>query len=215
MNIQLAIGITGKKRSGKDTVASFIEEYLQEHPMYEGRLVRRLAFADKVRAAMEALDPWICAGSHPALLSDVLSAYGGWEKAKGSMWGGELRRLLQRAGEEMGRKCLGERTWVNFISQEFFDMYGDQEAAIITDIRYENEADEIRTFERWSTFYSFIIKVDRPDTGADDYSAHPSEVGVNDVDADVLIVNRGTLEDLRNEVRDVMDEFMDALSRTW
>lgn len=215
MNTQIAIGLTGRKRSGKDTVATFIEEYLSDHPMYKGSKIRRLAFADKLRGAMEALDPWLCASSYPALLSDVLSAYGGWEEAKCSMWGGELRRLLQRGGEEMGRKCLGERTWINFIVQEFFDMYGDQEAAIITDVRYANEADEIRSFERWSTFYSFIIKVDRPDTGTDVYSSHPSEAGVDDIDADVLIVNRGTLEDLRNEVRDVMDEFMSAVNRTW
>jgi len=95
------IALSGFARSGKDEVAKILVEDCG---------FMRVAFADKLREVLYALDP-ICGHSYydksPDLITvqDVIDKYG-WNGYKETEYGQEIRRLLQRLGTEAGRQTL-------------------------------------------------------------------------------------------------------------
>src|ERR1019366_2559468 len=104
------IGITGKARAGKDTLADIIVRKYR----YKQR-----AFGDKLKEIALAINPILeSAGGNeymdwPELrLQDLVNEVG-WEKAKEDV--PEVRRLLQVIGTEAGRNIFGEDVWVNLL----------------------------------------------------------------------------------------------------
>ena len=81
------IGLVGKKRAGKDTVAA---------TLVEGFGFVRYAFADPLKAASLAADPLVPIWGGHHRLSVVVRVLG-WERAKENP---EVRRFLQRPAHE-------------------------------------------------------------------------------------------------------------------
>lgn len=183
----MIIGISGYARTGKDTIADIlVEEYGFE----------RLAFADKLRECVYALNPSLIGWYVPQLdavkpqkyLQEVIDEYG-WDGVKSTEYGPEVRRLLQRFGTEVGRNILGENIWVDstFLVTDVTKDY------IITDCRFRNEAMGIlrQGGKMW--------RVNRPGVGP--VNDHISEIGLDNFPVDTVIDNDGDLTDLRNSVR--------------
>jgi hypothetical protein len=172
----MIVGLAGKARSGKDTVA----ERLITHHGY----VRR-AFADPMRAALYALDPYVATRGGTYSLRSLVDRQG-WDQAKALP---DVRRLLQRFGTEVGRAQFGEDFWVDQAVRGVAP--GDLVA--YTDVRFANEAAAVRDLG------GIVVEVQRPGAGlAGNVAAHASEH--MDFDADVVLVNDGTLEDLWRSV---------------
>src|SRR6266511_6207822 len=99
------IGLTGYAQSGKDSVAGFLKDYGYQ----------RVAFADGVREALLALDPFlvpfppIIPSAIPPRLSALVAGVG-WDEAKKHP---EVRRLLQRLGTEVVRDMVDPDAWVS------------------------------------------------------------------------------------------------------
>lgn len=151
------IGIAGRKRSGKDTLAA--------------RLVNvhgytRVAFADPLRAMALALDPLVRTNAGHVLRLSELVAFDGWEHAKEHT---EVRRTLQRLGTEAGRQVLGDTIWIDTAMRLVDAMPGP---VVITDVRYPNEADAIRAAG------GIVLRVDRPGLVSSD--VHVSETAMDD-----------------------------------
>lgn len=184
----MIIGVSGYARTGKDEIAKvLVEEF--------GFI--RMAFADKLRESVYALNPIVSIGVYEdyhwnmeknVYLQDVIDGYG-WDGVKETVYGPEVRRLLQRFGTEVGRNLLGENIWVDAT----FNVMDTTKNYVITDCRFINEAQGIisKDGKMW--------RVNRPGVGP--VNDHVSEIGLDDFPFDSVIYNDGSLTDLRKSVR--------------
>lgn len=178
----MIVGLTGKKRAGKDTVANvLVEEFGFE----------RVAFADVMKDAALALDPLIPDGLFLSRLSTIVRE-DGWERAKDRHK--EVRRTLQRLGTELGRNLFGEDFWVERALAPLEPGYRDY---VITDCRFPNEADAVRALSGGK-----IFRVLRPAIVSTD--SHASEVAMDGYEVDAEILNETTIEALQQTTRSLM-----------
>lgn len=177
----MIIGVCGYARSGKDEIAKiFVEEY--------GFI--RLSFADKVREAALAIDPLINTPIYFSgwrRLSDIVHDYG-WDEAKKFE---VVRELLQRLGMTF-RDFAHDDIWVDLVEREM-DKLGYPDT-VIPDVRFPNESDWLFSDG------GHLIHVTRPGVGP--VNDHPSDSGLVFDCADFHLENDGTLENLRDKVRE-------------
>jgi hypothetical protein len=175
----------GQKRAGKDTLAGFL---IEEHGFV------RLAFADRLREALLEIDPLV--GRGDLRVSDVISSVG-WEGAKGLPAGVEIRRLLQHVG--VTARGLREDVWAAPVVEAAQKIRSGgilrevPAPVVVTDVRFPDEADAIRAAG------GKIVRVDRP--GLPDDDGHVSEHAWRDVEPDFLVLNDGSLDDLRAKAK--------------
>lgn len=112
------IGIAGKARSGKDTLADHISTIL-------GSDAARAAFADPVKDMLRAI------GVH-----DIDK----YKEVEHPVLRATSRRMMQTLGTEWGRDTLGEDTWINLTREKGLG----KKFLIVSDVRFENEADFVR-----------------------------------------------------------------------
>lgn len=166
------IGVSGRKRSGKDTFAARLTE---------AHGFTRIAFADPMRELALALDPLISPGWR---LSHIVHAHG-WEGAKENP---EVRRTLQRLGTEGGRKVLGENIWVDTAMRTAHAAGGP---VVFTDCRFPNEAHAVRRAG------GLVVRIER--AGLPNSDPHPSESAIDDWTFDYVVRNDGTIAALHAE----------------
>ena len=181
MTLEL-IGIAGYARAGKDTVA----QYIAMRYSY-----KKAAFADGIREALIALNPDITV-KHPQTrenarmpLQIAVFAFG-WEELK--TVSPDVRPLLQRFGTEVGRQLWGDNFWVNRL---FLQNIGERKL-VISDVRYWNEAQEIRRKggEVWL--------IQRPN--GHPANGHPSESNLENYDFDRIFTNDGSEDELFDRI---------------
>lgn len=170
----MIIGLSGYAQAGKDTVASIlVEDYGYS----------RVGFADIIRNACYRLNP-ICTleGMRLAHIVDLE----GWEIAKQVP---EVRRILQVMGTEVGRDLIDPQIWVELTLHNT----AKTDKVVISDVRFRNEAEEIkwRSGEIWRVSR---IEKDTP------VNLHRSETDLDTWSFDHYISNNGTIDDLRDEV---------------
>lgn len=180
------VGLIGKKRSGKDTFAGGL--------IAEG--FTRYAFADPLKEAALRLDPliplrtvadaalWpgnpleVGAGRATMRLAHLVALHG-WEAAKEVA---EVRRTLQEFGVTV--REIDPEFWV----RATLGRAVNDGRAVITDVRFPNEAAAIRRRG------GVLIRIVRPGLVSTD--EHVSETALDDYDADVRFYNGDTAEDL-------------------
>lgn len=176
MNRRPVIGICGKARVGKSTVAEAI--------MRMGGGAYTYSFADPIRAMVKA-----------AFGVDATDAF--WQRHKEDpqtlFCGRSLRYVMQTLGTEWGREFIGPNLWVD-LAADVLSVRGP--GMVIADCRFPNESAWIRSVG------GLLIHVARPD--APGVRAHLSEAGIAREPRDPLIVNDGTLEELYEAVHDVI-----------
>lgn len=183
----MLIGLSGKKRAGKDTVAAYLVEkygFVQ------------VAFADPLREAALKVDPIITAATiteslRTFRLSDLVGSQG-WEAAKEHP---EVRRILQRMG--VGVRDLDPDFWLRIAAEKIGVMMDARRDVVVTDVRFPNEADYIKR-------HGFLIRVIRP--GLDHADAHESETALDDYPHDAYLINDGSVQDLRDQVDCLLGE---------
>lgn len=195
------VGLCGYAQSGKDTAATWLTK--------NGWV--RVAFADTLRQILRALNPIVATEIHqvysygeenPVSYAsvdrrvDALVNLYGWEQAKKN---DEVRALLQRLGTEAGRNIIGEHLWVLLGEQS---IEAADQPVVVTDVRFPNEVQMIR--RRGGT----LVWVSRPDVGP--VNKHASEHSVTAEDCDVVVVNDGTVVDLHEKMRLVVDDYAEA-----
>ena len=172
------IGFSGYARTGKDEASKALEEFGY----------KRVAFADKLRNFLYALNPKV---SGNVRVRDVILTHG-WAGYKDTRYGSEIRSLLQKLGTEAGRNVMGENIWVD-ATLAGLDPQGKY---VITDCRFPNEARAVQ--ESGGKLY----RIHREGVGpAND---HSSETSLDDWKFDGVILNEGTLEEYHDRVRSVI-----------
>ncbi|MBF6030808.1 deoxynucleotide monophosphate kinase [Pseudomonas sp. P115] len=174
----ILIGLTGRARSGKTTAAEhLVRTYLLEH----------YAFADPLRDGLMAifnLDP---------------SDFEGDRKEQPLAWlDRSPRQLMQSMGTEWARNTVHPDVWVKLAQQNLDYMtkaLGAVLGFVVSDVRFENEADLIR--RRGGT----IVHISRAD--AQVVNPHVSEAGVAGNKDDLLMFNNGTVEEFLRSLDEI------------
>jgi len=178
MQLPSVIGLTGKKRAGKNVLAASLEQYGYE----------TAAFADPLKDRALRLNPIIYfdreANEYVGL--DQIVAECGWEHAKDSY--PEVRRILQYLGTDVIR-AIDPDYWVRQMEYRLVeaDLLGQK--MVVADVRFENEANLIR---KWG---GIIVEIQRPNL-VQSFDSHISESGVA---ADCVIMNTGPRDELIHE----------------
>jgi hypothetical protein len=167
------IGLGGRLRAGKDTVA----DVLVEHHGF-----RKMGMSDALADALYVLDPVIPTGiRYSAFVRRV-----GYVEAKKNP---EVRRLLQKLGTEVGRDMIGTNVWVDIIEARIRASLAAGIPVAVTGIRFPNEVTMIHRVG------GTLVWVSRPE--ADNAApAHASETSVNVAHFDIDMQNDGTLDEL-------------------
>ena len=172
------IGITGKRLSGKSTVA----RYLQEHYGFT-----RIRFADPLKGMMREHLRFF--GLNEGIIERMIE---GDLKEESSPYlsGKTPRYCMQHLGTQWGRETIDENHWTNAWS--FRVNWQRDEGAfgiVADDIRFPNEATSIYGFS------GIVVHITRPglkfDAGID---LHESET--HELPHDVHLVNDGNIGDL-------------------
>jgi len=162
------IALIGRARSGKDSVAGRL---VSEHGY------TRVAFADKLKEAVLALDPLIFGTVHLAEMVEL----NGWEAAKSHP---EVRRVLQHYGQAI--REISPKFWIN---AAFPAMLG-KTRIVVSDVRYRNEADALRA----AGFT--LVRITRPGMPLGVGADHVSENELATYPTSLNIVNGASLTDL-------------------
>ena len=213
-NNGLIIGISGKKRSGKDTLGKYIQEW--------NKTFVNKKFADKIKDMLcvllnctrEQLEDeewrsipldeswWVYTdGCHqePYLGGNMKMLDGYSTKLKKT----SPRTLMQDLGTDCGRDILHPNIWVNSTFRDFTPILnrwnedGTNQLPnwVITDVRFPNEVQEI---ERRG---GFVIRVNRPEIISTDN--HESEIALDNwVFPNQITTN--SIDVLREEVQKIL-----------
>jgi hypothetical protein len=148
------IGISGKRGTGKSTLAQHLVEYLQVR-LPQAR-INKLSFATTLKKIEEAAhrDQW---GVVRSLYAAIAETYAGWplhvtsemlaveaqEVYKRFPRNGDAKniRFLQYVGTDVGRNLLGADVWIHCLREEANLQQLD--IAIIDDVRMPNEAEMV------------------------------------------------------------------------
>jgi hypothetical protein len=185
---KIVIGMIGKAGSGKDTVADYVTSKYG---------FNKLAFADPLKKAVQII--FDIDDEHMfdrALREETLENWAPWS----------TRKLLQFVGTDLMRDQIDKNIWVkNAVSR-----VKRLSRAIISDVRFPNEVDDVKAMLEGHAQMVFI-RVTRPDheDAQGGIKDHASESHIDDLDADIDILNDGTLEDLYMKVDGLMEAILE------
>lgn len=186
------IGLAGYARVGKDEAAKVLVEEFG---------FTRVAFADKLREVLYALNPIVkYEGPYDKYhrgdwrMQDVINEFT-WDGYKETGFSYEIRQLLQRLGTEAGRQTLWDSIWVDAA----FAGVSEDAKVVVTDCRFPNEAQAIK--DRGGQ----VWRVAREGIGP--ANSHASETSLDTWAFDWRIHNSGDLEEYHENIRRIYEEF--------
>lgn len=190
----MVIGITGKKRSGKDTAGKYFSNLgfvqlqlakpLKEWLIYSNPVLPfPIGFTNKLK--------YIYTGIKCQRIPryNDLTNYFDKDAIKDTF--PYVRQLLQKTGTDLVR-TVDENFWANAVVN-FIKDNGVNNNYFITDIRFDNEVEVLKQLNT----EVIIIKITR-DTCLELNDNHPSESGISAHLVNSVIDNNGTIEQLEN-----------------
>jgi len=190
----IVFGITGRKRSGKDTLG---ERLVCEHGFI------RIAFADALKEACIDIFGFTREQVYGDDLKEVIDDY----------WGYSPREVFQKVGTELFRESIssthvlpkiGKNIWVRTVERKIMNLASQgHRRFVITDVRFPNEL----AFLTESQFNSHSIKVVRQAVmhETDISKLHASESAIDGFNCDFEIKNDSMIEDLYTEIDKIID----------
>ena len=180
----MTIGLGYKARSGKNTVA----DYLIRHYRF-----KQASFAGPLREAI-----FQTIGIRTITDEEKNKRHSFWNNMSG-------REILQKFGTDGLRAGFNPDIWVKlalYDKENHTRLYMPDERVAFTDLRFENEADEIRNLG------GKVIRIDRAVAGLEgEAGTHASENGLNDYPHwDYILDNNGNLQELYDNVDALMDD---------
>lgn len=183
---RLLIGLAGYPGAGKDEFASVLSKHLL------GEVV--LKFAHPIHDIVAALCNFYKEDlSHRNRFEDRAWKESGVLTVAGKQY--TPRYLLQRIGTECMRSGFDSNIWSETMRDKIKDMTCLSDVRVITDLRFKNELEMLRQED------ALIIFVDRPSseetalTKTEFQHASESYVSTLKQEADIRLLNTGTLEE--------------------
>lgn len=183
------VGITGFKRSGKDTAGSILLE--------NGYI--KYSFAGPLKKACQEI-----------FMFDYEQTEGSKKEDLDNRWNTTPRKVFQRFGTEIFRNNLKlmlpelENLDENFWIYRFKLWYQQQIKnnpnlkVVVTDVRFPNEADIIKELG------GIIIKVIRSETNFNN-DQHSSEVSITKIKPDFTIYNNSTINEYHSQIKKIFN----------
>lgn len=160
----ILIGVIGRKNAGKDTLADLL---------VARRGFRKHALAYPLKEACRILFLLDDSQLNDPLQKEIVDA----------RWGLSPRVMFQKIGTDFARETFGHDFWVRHL--EYWVEQETPSRLVVPDIRFPNEAAWIRAQG------GLLVRVRSTDPVSED--AHISETGVDEIPADIEIVNDKTL----------------------
>jgi hypothetical protein len=178
------IAFIGKARSGKDASALWLVRQ---------RAYTRLAFADPLKEMALSVDPYIPTTYGVTVRLSALIADVGWDYAKDRY--PEVRRTIQRMGQSVREH--DEDFWVRTLARKVDNADAWNLPVVVTDVRYPNEANMLRA-------RGFLLaRIVRPERQMIEHGNHASETALDSFEADRIVYNTATLDDLYRRVAEL------------
>lgn len=172
------IGLTGRKGSGKDAAATALVRYTN------------LKLAEPLKTMLHALLTY--QEVPPDVIYEMLE--GRLKESPCKTFGGQTpRHAMQTLGTEWGRDLMGKDFWVTMLKNKA----QHYDCVVVTDVRFPNEVHAIEEMG------GMIIRIVRPSLNVSD--AHPSEVLIDTLPVHTEVINDGTLTDLQDTIRRLVD----------
>ena len=200
----MIIGICGFQSSGKDTIANFlIEKYG----------FQKLSFAGALKEVVSIMFGW-----PRDKLEGLTPEDRAWRNNVDPWWANTLgipqltpRYVLQYFGTDLFRKHFHPDIWVKIMENKLLQLTNTNSNIVISDCRFENEFNLItkyggeiikvyRNLPYWFNDYQQGAAVEEAKT------LHISELGWIRINCDYEIMNDGTLEDLQNTIKYIMQK---------
>ena len=176
------IGITGRKRHGKDTLG----DYLVQHYGYT-----KIGFADALKEGCRHIF---------GFNDDQL--YGNSKEIDDEFWKASPRKVLQYVATELFRDQISrvlpevkDDIWVKVVEKTI--LQNPDKKYVITDVRFNNELEFVKKYN------GLTLKVQR-DT-LTNIDSHISESFIDELKTHYTLKNSGTLEELYKKLENVMD----------
>lgn len=194
--IKHIVAVTGPKRSGKDTAASYLKSMFDYEP---------LAFAEPIKDILcvtlgisrETLDDFKnLTDSHKIL---GVESYGAFAEDEDDYveFTTDMRQILQRFGTEAMKKHFGTDVWCKKLIQDA--LLWDLDNICVSDLRFIEEYEYLKEHCEKLT----IIRLHKD--GLEDDS-HSSEQEYKQIPTDYDVSNNGTLQELYNKLNKIMTE---------
>jgi len=179
----MIIGISGIKRSGKDTCADYLVDKYK---------FVKLSFAKPIKDACKILF---------GFSDDQL--YGDTKEDIDNRWGASPRKVLQYVGTDLFRKQIGniipnigEDFWVRSLQYQCENYLKNNINITIADVRFQNEIDMIHSTG------GYVIQLNRPSLSLDDL--HESETDIYKLkNIDFNMTNDSSIEKLYEKIDNV------------
>lgn len=184
----MIIALSGKKGSGKDTVADMIVNIMEEKYRNKYRSVFKKSYAYKLKQIV-------------AILTDTTIEQNLTTEGKNtyiSIFEKTLGQLQQIVGTECFRNVLDTDIWVKALLYT----YTPGDVWLITDCRFPNEVESVKNLD------GLCIRINRNLCCTDSRDLnHPSEIALdNYTNFDYIIDNNCTLDELRVKVEDLISK---------
>lgn len=182
------IGLTGLKRSGKDTMYNYIKEKINQD-------VISLAFAKPLKD--------IC-----KIVFDLSEEqlYGNLKEEEDERYGITPRVIMQKVGTELFRNKFSEvfpelnydkNIWIKTLENQLKKYKNTEKIIFITDVRFKNEYDLVKKHN------GIIINIERE--GLENKDSHISENELKNEEYDYKIKNEN-LEDYYKKIRELYNK---------
>ena len=190
---KLLIGLTGRTGSneiagcGKDTVANIICGYLS---------IQSYGFADPI---YEMINTGFGIDGRSKEWQDRAkkSAPIEWLSLEKNI---SLRYLLETLGTEWGRDLICSDLWTRIAEKRYLE---SEAGLVIRDVRFQNEVDWLDRLD------GVLVHINRPNYfNAEANPNHPSNIPLPIRDKDRMIMNDGSLNDLKKKVVKFLNEVL-------
>jgi len=180
LEVMNVVGISGKKRSGKDTMADvFVEEGFERH-----------AFAEPIKTAAQTIFN---------LTDDQVD--GDRKEEPDPYWDRTPREIMQHFGTDAFRETYGDEVWVDSLIQRLRLRLPSH--AVVKDVRFPNEVRGLQ--ERAG---AEVIRIDASER-LDNDDDHASETALDGYDGfDRTIRNNGTLAEFKDGSRAIAEQYL-------
>lgn len=172
--------ISGKAQNGKDTTASILKQTLVDN----GDRVLITHYAD--------------------LLKYICTNYFGWDGKKDD----KGRQMLQYVGTDVIRK-QNPTLWVDFVAMILKYFKENWDYVIIPDCRFPNEITRLRD-DGFDTTHLRVVRSGFESPLTEEQQNHPSETALDNFEADFVIDNNGSLEELEFKIDYLVEKYLYA-----
>jgi hypothetical protein len=193
------IMFSGKMRSGKNQSAICFRKVSDFY-------TREFAFASPLKK--------MCYEAFSNLNESQNYTFENWDDKKDNI----TRGILTGVGTNLMKKLNMKNYWVDQMINElelFNTNFPEDNVALITDVRFEHEIEAVRDFAIKNKIPFFIIRINRKNlinTLSSAHESHASETALDNYPCfSYTIQNDGSLDDLRDSVRNIYKDIMSEI----